>query len=246
MAEPRELKQPTPQLEVRSLNETGWIVPAGWYGMVPAAGVGIVRMSGVDEQIGLDALERLGAPEPDSRSKAFDGRRLVRIDGGYVILNYVRYRDKDTTAAERSRRWRERNKGRVSNAVTLQRNGVTATATQRNDTIAEGEVEAEVEGRKEGNVPPTLPPADRTERALRQSTDGLRTKLYALIDAMVQEDPKQRDPTELMRLVTEYDKPDGKHVKGVVNAGGLSHERLEKSCEDAESHLAGWRKNGQV
>jgi hypothetical protein len=89
--------------------------------------------------------------------------------------------------------------------------------------------------------PPVLPPADRAERAIRLSTDALRTKLYGLIDTMAKEDPDQADPTELMRMVTAYDKPDGARVKGVVNAALLTHERLEKSIEDAEAQLAEWR-----
>jgi uncharacterized protein YdaU (DUF1376 family) len=93
-------------------------------------------------------------------------------------------------------------------------------------------------GRKE--EPLALPPADRAERAIRLSTDALRTKLYGLIDAMAREDPDQADPTELMRMVTAYDKPDGSRVKGVVNAALLTHERLERSIADAETQLAEW------
>ena len=58
---------------------------------------------------------------------------------------------------------------------------------------------------------------------------------------MAREDPEQADPTELMRMVTAYDKPDGTHVKGVVTAALLTHERLEKSIADAEAQLAEWR-----
>lgn len=86
-----------------------------------------------------------------------------------------------------------------------------------------------------------LPPADRIDRAIRQSTDALRTRLYALVSEMVEADPKQRDPTELMRLVTAYEKQDGSRVRGVVNAALLSHERLERSIADAEAQLEEWR-----
>src|SRR5579859_3443218 len=78
MAVPGELDSPTPQLEVNALKETGWAVPPGWYGLVPAAGIGIVQRCGLDEARGIAALERLGSPEPSSRTREFDGRRLVR------------------------------------------------------------------------------------------------------------------------------------------------------------------------
>jgi len=108
MAVPYELVDPMEQIEVRSLTKTGFVVPPGWYGLVRAAGSGIVRRHGMEIEAGMTALERLGSPEPDSRTPDFDGRRIVRIDGGYIILNFQKYRDKDHTAADRSKRYRER------------------------------------------------------------------------------------------------------------------------------------------
>ncbi len=110
MCRPYELTQPMDQLEVRSLEPTGWVVPVGWYGFAPAAGIGIVRQAGLATEAGLDALERLGTTDAESRSKDFGGRRLVRVDGGYVALNYVKHWDRDMTAADRMRRFRERKK----------------------------------------------------------------------------------------------------------------------------------------
>lgn len=129
MATPKEFDDPLEQLEVNSLNQTGWSVPAGWYGFVDAASLGIIKRCGLPVEDGLEALERLGSPEVESRSQSFDGRRLVRIDGGFVVLNYINYREKDHTAAERQRRFRARQKER--NAV-----------TSRNITQAEAKAEA--------------------------------------------------------------------------------------------------------
>lgn len=110
MAKPKQLVASAPQLEVRSLEPTGFEVPAGWYGFIEAAGSGIVRRAGLEMEVGMNALERLGAAEPDSRTPDFEGRRLVRIDGGYVALNYQRYRDKDHTAAIRAKKYRDKKK----------------------------------------------------------------------------------------------------------------------------------------
>lgn len=107
MAEPRELTEPMKQIKVRTLEETGFIVPVGWYGFVSAAGVGIVRRALMDEETGIAALERLGNPELESRTPDYDGRRLVRVSGGFIALNFARYREKDHTGAERSKRYRE-------------------------------------------------------------------------------------------------------------------------------------------
>ena len=127
MAMPFELQNAMPQLEVRTLAETGWIVPVGWYGLVEASGKGIVQRDGMAVEAGLAALEQLCAPDPDSRSRDFDGRRMARVDRGYLILNYFNYRDKDYTAADRMRRLRARRKGE---SVTPNTVDVTPNVTQ--------------------------------------------------------------------------------------------------------------------
>lgn len=108
MAAPIELDEDTEQIEVRSFKKTGWIIPAGWYGMVSAAAPGIIARSGVPIDDGMRALERCCSPDPDSRTPDHEGRRMARIPGGYVILNFDLYRQKDYTSADRSARYRER------------------------------------------------------------------------------------------------------------------------------------------
>ena len=137
MALPRELQEDTPTYKVHSLELDDFTVPPGWYGFIEASGPGIVRRAGLPPEAGLDALASLGQPDPGSRSTDWEGRRLVRVDGGYVVLNFMRYRDKDNTVAERMKRYRERQKAR------------NATASQRNVTpsqlLAEAEAEAEAD-----------------------------------------------------------------------------------------------------
>lgn len=118
-ARPRTISEETPQLEVGSLQETGWRVPAGGYGFVESSGVGLINCSMVPPDEGMPALERLGRPDPGSRSQEYEGRRLVRVNGGYLVLNYMKYRDKDHSAAARQSRWREREKDRKKKPVRL-------------------------------------------------------------------------------------------------------------------------------
>lgn len=110
MAEPYELKAETPQIRVDRIEETGWKVPPGWYGFVQAASAGIIHQAMVERAPGMQALIQLGEPDMESKSKKYEGRRLVRVDGGFIALNYIEYRDRDYTGAERSKRWRERQK----------------------------------------------------------------------------------------------------------------------------------------
>jgi hypothetical protein len=152
MATPEEVTEDAPEISTHCLDHTGWIVPPGWYGFVHAAGPGICRMAMVDREPGLAALEILSQPEPESRTQDFEGRRMVRVNGGFLILNFQKYRDKDHTAAARMRRFRERQKD------VLRRND---TSLKRNDTQAEAEAEAEADKKKETTYV-DAPPASAT------------------------------------------------------------------------------------
>lgn len=164
MAEPFELQEELPQLKVEAIEPTGFNVPPGWYGFVRAAGIGIIRQSGMNRAAGLKALENLGNPDTESRSSEYEGRRMVRVNGGYIILNYVKYRERDTNAAERMRRFRKRQKELHGNHVTVTRN-VTHSRGGEGEGEAEGEAEVEVEKVKGGKRPkrPKRPPSQFTQ-----------------------------------------------------------------------------------
>lgn len=143
MAEPYEVAHPVEQIAADSLERTGFVVPAGWYGFIRAAGPGIVRRALVAAEDGIAALVRLGSPDPESRTPDHDGRRLVRVDGGYLVLNFMRYRDRDETAASRMRRYRENKRigcGNSEPTARVTRNAVDVTASP---LPAEREAEAD-------------------------------------------------------------------------------------------------------
>lgn len=144
MAEPREFQNPTRQIKIGVLEWGDFEAPPGWYGFVPAASVGIIRRAGVDAEPGMEALRKLGEPEPESRSKEFEGRRMIRVDGGFLILNYMKYRDKDHTAAERQQRLRDRRK--VLRSVTSRRDDAQSqrdvALQSRNITDADADADA--------------------------------------------------------------------------------------------------------
>lgn len=205
MAEPHELREPARQMEVRTLDFTGWVVPPGWYGHVPAAGLGIIHRAGVENEAGLAALERLGSPEPSSRSRAFDGRRLVRVDGGYLALNYIEYRERDYGAADRMRRLRERRRG--ANAL---RNGVTVPG---NVTHADAEAYNDLSIR--GDPPPKNPLVDR-EALVKEGHDfiGQVSRLQNL------------DPTEVLSKASRW------NGRSYVRLDTMTDERLAHTVNE--------------
>ena len=85
-------------------------------GRVAASVPGLAAISAVTVDQCRDALERLKAPDPDSRTKEWEGRRIADIDGGWQVLNYLKYRDmrdedkRKEQTKEATRRWREKGK----------------------------------------------------------------------------------------------------------------------------------------
>lgn len=184
MAEPREFQEPVPQIRVRKLEPTGWEAPPGWYGFVPAAGSGIVRRAGgMSPDDGLNALERLGEPEQESRSQEFDGRRLIRVNGGYLVLNYEKYRERDYTAAERMRRWRERQRGT--------RNGDAETRNVAQAESREQRAEVEEPTSKTSRRKPK-PASDLPPRFADDSTE-MKAARY-LFGKMRENNPDAKEP----------------------------------------------------
>ena len=180
MAEPREITESTPQLKVTAIEPTGFTVPPGWYGFVRAAGIGIIRQAGMARDQGLKALVELGDPDTESRSAEFEGRRLVRVDGGYIVLNYIKYRERDTTARDRQRRWRQRQKEMQpsqSDNITSRRD-ITLNETPRNQVEVEVEVEVDLKSKskaKERFAPPSLA---EVEAHLKQRKSSVNAQTF--------------------------------------------------------------------
>ena len=61
-------------------------------GIVRASQSGMKRASNVTQDEFDIAIKCLEGPDPDSRSPEHDGRRIQKIDGGWLVLNYQKYR----------------------------------------------------------------------------------------------------------------------------------------------------------
>lgn len=81
-------------------------------GLCPATAPGIARRANLPLDAVRQVLSRLESPDPDDRSGVDEGRRIKRIPGGFQVVNYLKYRDKDHTAAARAKRYRERKAAR--------------------------------------------------------------------------------------------------------------------------------------
>ena len=112
------------------------------HGVVSASVPGLADASRVTIPECEDALGRLSAPDPYSRTKTSEGRRILEIRGGWELINHGYYRHLQSEEqhreahAIRQQRYRDKLSG-----VTVKK-GVTRYAS---DAIAEAEAEASPE-----------------------------------------------------------------------------------------------------
>ncbi|HEY4056655.1 MAG TPA: hypothetical protein VGM39_08600, partial [Kofleriaceae bacterium] len=75
---------------------------------------GLARRARQSLDVAIEALEKFLAPDPYSRTKEYEGRRIEVVDGGWRLLNHDKYsealslEDRRAKDAERQKRRRER------------------------------------------------------------------------------------------------------------------------------------------
>lgn len=110
-------------------------------GVVEASVPGLSDLARVPLPACEEALRALQAPDPYSRTVAHDGRRIEPVDGGWLLLNYQRFRE---VADKDARREYLRVKQQESRARKRSHESVnTVNIGQQKSTQAEAEAEAE-------------------------------------------------------------------------------------------------------
>jgi hypothetical protein len=102
-------------------------------GIVRSTAPGISSQARVPVEKVREALDKFESEDPDSRTLDHGGRRVERTDGGYVILNYMKYREMTDMAKVREQtreRVRKYRQNRDGNAVVT---GGNVTVTTGND-----------------------------------------------------------------------------------------------------------------
>lgn len=116
-------------------------------GFVACSRSGLRRMANVTDAELDAALMCLESPDDDSRTPDNDGRRVDRIEGGWVVLNHKKYRDHSEVSREKTRervrRYREKLSSGKDN-VTLQ--GVTGVLPSVSVSVSESVFASAVKG----------------------------------------------------------------------------------------------------
>ena len=120
-------------------------------------------------------LEELASPDPKSRTGDEEGRRIKKVDGGYLILNYQKYRESksDTPEAKRFRRHYQRMKSVGPNRKTLD---LTQPNAPNVSSYVEAEAEAEAEEEEKENTY-----VDETSTPVCQKDDQFKSWCNSII-----------------------------------------------------------------
>lgn len=114
-----------------------------------------------------DALRRFMAPDKYSRTKAFEGRRVEEIDGGWRLLNHEKYRALLSQEERREYNRRKQNEHRKKLRSVKDSSAGVSNCQEMSalsaHTEAEADTEAEREREAEGD-PPAPAPFSRRER----------------------------------------------------------------------------------
>ena len=214
---------------------------ADQHGEVQAAVPGLAKRAGVTIAEAEQAIETLSAPDTYSRTPDHEGRRIAKIDGGWEILNHAKYRhaasleDRKEKAAERAKRFRDKNKPKEDQAcVTVRDDALRVTlhnapVTLLDDKQKQMQMQNTHPHTPTGGVPVVEPP--------KEDPEPKRTR-------------KQRDPNSIPEGFAEFweaypkkmAKGDAIKAWGQMEAG----QHLEKILETvkASAKLEAWTKDG--
>jgi len=120
-------------------------------GFIEAALPGLARLANLTLEETKQALAELMAPDPYSKTKTLEGRRVVEVDGGYTLVNYEDYRNRRSEDERREymrNYMAERRKGKKTTTSTK-----VSRVNHGKALLAQGEGEGEGEGEADQKSP---------------------------------------------------------------------------------------------
>jgi len=134
-------------------------------GEVQASVPGLANIARIPVESARAAIAKFLSPDPDSRTKDDEGRRIQEIKGGWFLINHAEYRelasdlDRRQKAAERQQRCREKaaRNAPKQDPVTPPSHPVTLESRQNSQAEAHSNANADVIKVDSGTSPTTTP-----------------------------------------------------------------------------------------
>lgn len=206
------------------------------FGSIP----GLANRSRVSIQKVREALEVFKSPDPESRTKVDDGRRIRDIDGGWFLINHGKYRalrDEDERRmykAEKQRQYRSRGKS-VDNSG---QSGPPLTSVERSGHNADADADTEIK-----NSSPKKSVLEEIYTAYPRHV-GKAAALRAIETAIRKIEP--RDPQWLLGQVRAYqeqrrgeDEKFTPHPATWFNRGSYDDDNLKPKAKMAITNMDG-------
>lgn len=156
-------------------------------GFVPASLPGIANAARLPLDTMVEIIRKFESPDEYSRSTDFDGRRIEKVEGGWLILNYRFYRETKGTSpvstekrATYNREWMRRHRATIKSTKQSTPVHVSASASA---SVPGGEYRGEVLKESQQPSPPPFKRAEFDAAALNLSVpDWERDSCWAYYD----------------------------------------------------------------
>src|ERR1044071_8095365 len=154
-------------------------------GYVPASVPGLALAANVTLEECMTALAILEGPDPHSRTKDHEGRRVQAVDHGWFVYNFVSWRARAVAEAEKARKrhWAASHRAKPANdKASLE--GVTSTCSGSSETLdspkpkpkPKSSSPKKEKGTRETRSPRPVPEVDveevQTRKAVWRDLDG--------------------------------------------------------------------------
>ena len=139
------------------------------HGEVHASIPGLAQIAGLPVTAVIQSVEKFLSPDRYSRTPDDEGRRIEKIDGGWMLLNHAKYRamaskdEEKSASAKRQAAFKDRQRRNAkvteSNGEVTESNGEVTESNDRvtpNRDIAEAEAEAEAETKNKRMAKPSV------------------------------------------------------------------------------------------
>ena len=99
-------------------------------GFVSSSRSGLLRAANIPQEDFDISLGILESPDPDSRSPEYDGKRVQKCDGGWNVLNYLRYREFTYSGSKEAiKKRKQRDKGGHKGDMSQKGGDISASAS---------------------------------------------------------------------------------------------------------------------
>lgn len=141
---------------------------------------GLARIAGVPVEDTRAAINKFLAPDPDSRTKDDEGRRIEEIDGGWHLLNHRKYREmaskEEAKEAEAKRKARYRAK--------VARNEMSQSVPDKSQEVPERSHIAEAKANTEANTEANTDPKEEEKKQKPKAPIGEEDEIFGTWNVM--------------------------------------------------------------